>query len=50
MAYPFRQMTTQELKKLFRDDRNKRRFYKLDPEARPTNDRKAKSQEDICKN
>ena len=46
MAYPFKQMTTQELKKRSQDNRNR----KLDPEALPANDRKAKSQEDICKN
>ena len=50
MAYPFRQMTTQELKKRSQDSRILKRKQKIDPEVRPSNDRKTKSQEDICKN
>ena len=50
MAYPFRKMTTRELKKLSRDNRNKKRIQKTDPESRSTHDRKIKSQEEICKN
>ena len=50
MAYPFRKMTTQELKKRSQDNRNIKYNQKAEQESRPANDRKAKSQEDICKN
>ena len=50
MAYPFRKMTTKELKKQSRDNRNKKRICKLDQDRCSVNERKIKSQEDICKN
>ena len=50
MAYPFRKMTTRELKKLSRDNRNKKRIRKSDPDTCSTHDLKIKSQEEICKN
>jgi len=50
MAYPFRKMTTRDLKERYRDNRYGERNQKSDPESRPTHDRKNKSQEDVCKN
>jgi len=50
MAYPFRKMTTQELKKRSQDNRNKKRLQKTGPESNSTKERKIKSQEEICKN
>jgi len=50
MAYPFRQMTTQELKKRSQDNRNKKPIRKIKPDSHPTHDLKTKSQEEICKN
>jgi hypothetical protein len=50
MAYPFRQMTTRELKKRSQDNRLRERDQKTDPEARQTHGLKIKSQEEICKN
>jgi len=50
MAYPFRKMTTRELKKLSRDNRLRKRDQKTYPESRAIHDLKIKSQEEICKN
>ena len=50
MAYPFRKMTTRELRKLSRDNRNKNRIRKIEQDMCSVNERKIKSQEDICKN
>jgi len=46
MAYPFKQMTTQELRERLWDKCKR----KAKPEASPANDQKAKTQENICKN
>jgi hypothetical protein len=50
MAYPFRKMTTKELRKRLRDNRYRERDQKTNSESSPTHDRKIKSQEEICKN
>ena len=50
MAYPFRKMTTRELKKLSRDDRNGECNEKPGSDSRIKRDLKIKSQEDVCKN
>jgi hypothetical protein len=50
MAYPFRKMTTRELKKRLRDNRYRERDQKTTPESSLTYKRKIKSQEEICKN
>jgi len=50
MAYPFRKMTTRELKKRCRDNRYKERNKKTDSESRLKRDQNIKSQEETCKN
>ncbi len=42
MAYPFRQMTTQELKKRSQDNRNKKRLRKLEQDRCSINELKAR--------
>jgi len=50
MAYPFRKMTTRELKKLSRDNRDIKCNQKPGSDSQATQDRKKISQEEICKN